>query len=66
MNKYYIIQASNGSYYTENHISGNGEDWSSEIAEAHRFATYADAEYEISIENFPVGQIMFIREIIVK
>jgi hypothetical protein len=64
--KYYLIRnINNNHYYTEDHGQPEADRWSSNITDAYKYTSYADAETEINIDTSPYTEFT-IQEILIK
>jgi hypothetical protein len=66
LNKYYLIQnATNNLWYTEDHAVPNSDRWSPNILDAYKHTSYADAETEITTDEFSAYEFRIV-EILIK
>lgn len=66
LTKYYLISnATNNSWYSENHTIPMSDRWTPNILEAYKYSTYEEAFTELDIDTFPATEFRII-EIVVK
>lgn len=67
LSKYYVIQnAYTSLYYTDDHTTFLENRWSYRLSDGYKYATYADAEYEIDTDSALLSDEFNIVEVIVK